>query len=188
VSHSPTSDSCATARVPVASGIGEPHGVGPAFRADRDTSLEPGSSDWPLRSRLVLGALPSAVPCARLHARQVLWEWGVAGLAESVELLVSELITNAIRASADATPSQYGMPRTGLAPVVELCLACDRSNVLVRVRDSSPETPTRRDADLDAEGGRGLLLVEHLSARWGTYTTEASTGKVVWALVTQATL
>jgi len=34
------------------------------------------ADEWPLRSYLELGALPSAVPCARLHAKQVLWEWG----------------------------------------------------------------------------------------------------------------
>jgi hypothetical protein len=78
------------------------------------------------------------------------------------------------------------MPRCGL-PVVELCLACDRRSVLVSVRDSCPGIPTRRDAAPDAEAGRGLLLVEHLSTRWGSYPSEASSGKVVWALVSQAT-
>ena len=51
--------------------------------ADPDTG-------WLLRSELVFGALPGAVPCARLHARLVLWEWGQGGLADSVELVVSE--------------------------------------------------------------------------------------------------
>ena len=50
---------------------------------------------WPLRSYLELGALPTAVPCARLHARQLVWEWGLNGLAANTELLVSELVTNA---------------------------------------------------------------------------------------------
>jgi len=52
----------------------------------------PGNPErWPSRSQLELGALASAVPCARLHARQVLWEWGVGEQAETAELLVSEL-------------------------------------------------------------------------------------------------
>jgi hypothetical protein len=51
---------------------------------------------WPLRSYLELGALPTAVPCARLHARQLVWEWGLNGLAASTELLISELATNAV--------------------------------------------------------------------------------------------
>ena len=69
--------------------------------------------------------------------------------------------------------------------------------VLVEVWDSNPEPPVRADPDLTAESGRGLLLVEAVSATWGYYhvTEDASngspgpdgerqpTGKVVWALV-----
>jgi hypothetical protein len=66
-------------------------GAGPAFHLDGPES--------PLRSYLELGALPTAVPCARLHARHVLWEWGLNRLAQDTELLVSrELVTNAERA------------------------------------------------------------------------------------------
>ncbi len=54
---------------------------------------------FPRRSSLLLGALPSAVPCARLHARQVLWEWGLSEVAETAELLLSELVTNALQAA-----------------------------------------------------------------------------------------
>ena len=51
------------------------------------------------RSSLVLGALPTAVPCARLHARQVLWEWAPPVDIAAAELLVSELVTNGVRAA-----------------------------------------------------------------------------------------
>jgi len=54
----------------------------------------------PLRSYLELGALPTAVPCARLHTRQLVWEWGLTGLGATAELLVSELVTNAVQAMA----------------------------------------------------------------------------------------
>ena len=47
-------------------------GVGPAFHLD-----EPTPYPRPLRSYLELGALPTAVPCARLHARHLMWEWGL---------------------------------------------------------------------------------------------------------------
>jgi hypothetical protein len=57
-----------------------------------------------LRSQLELGALASAVPCARLHARQVLWEWGAGELAETAELLVSELVTNGVKAEQCLKP------------------------------------------------------------------------------------
>jgi anti-sigma regulatory factor (Ser/Thr protein kinase) len=61
---------------------------------------------WPLRSSLVLGALSSAVPCASLHVKHVLWEWGLNSLAERAELLVSELVTNAVTAAGQ--PGQPG--------------------------------------------------------------------------------
>jgi hypothetical protein len=107
-------------------------------------------------------------------------------LAETVELLVSEIATNAVNASAGAASGQSGGPRAGGLPVLQLCLASDRRNVLVQVWDSSRETPLRQDMAIEAESGQGLLLVEHLSAQWGCYLPEASAGKVVWALVTQA--
>jgi hypothetical protein len=58
--------------------------------------VAPSAARWPLESFLELGAFPGAVPCARLHTRQVLWEWGLAALGETSELLVSELVTNAV--------------------------------------------------------------------------------------------
>jgi anti-sigma regulatory factor (Ser/Thr protein kinase) len=163
-------------------------GAGPAVQRDRRGSSAPAPSAWPLQSRLALAALPSAVPCARLHARQLLWEWGLAALAETVELLVSELTTNAVNASSGAPSSLGDEPRVDGLPVVQLCLASDRRTVLVQVWDSSRIKPRRRDAPIEAESGRGLLLVEHLSAQWGCYLPEASAGKVVWAIATQATI
>jgi hypothetical protein len=54
-----------------------------------------------LWTQLTLAALPGAVPCMRLHAKQVAWEWGLGELAEIVELLVSELATNAVKAAQE---------------------------------------------------------------------------------------
>ena len=95
----------------------------------------PDSASWPLRSCLELGAFPSAVPCARLHTRQIVWEWGLGGIAETVELVVSELTTNAVNASAVAAGPARG--KAGwLAPRwVALFLASDRHQVLVQVWD-----------------------------------------------------
>lgn len=127
---------------------------------------------WPLRTFIELGALSSAVPCARLHARQVLWEWQQTNLIEAAELIVSELITNAIAATQaiDST-----------CPV-SLQLVSDRSRTLIMVGDASPHPPRRIDSDGDTEGGRGLLLVETLSSNWGSYATgQLRTAKVVWA-------
>jgi anti-sigma regulatory factor (Ser/Thr protein kinase) len=126
--------------------------------------------DWPLRSRLELGAYPTAVPCARLHARHIALEWGLRALAEPTELLVSELATNAIRASVGL-----------LSPVIRLCLASDRHGIVVRVWDGNDQMPARRDTGPDSECGRGLLLVESLSTGWGAY--RKANGKVVWAMI-----
>ena len=54
----------------------------------------------PLQSNLKLGAYPTAASCARLHAKSVAWEWGLSELAETVELVVSELTTNGVKAAA----------------------------------------------------------------------------------------
>src|SRR6516162_10509968 len=62
---------------------------------DQDTLM---ARAWPLQSFLELGAYPGAVPCARLHTRAVLWEWGL-GPGENAELVVSEIVTNAVQAS-----------------------------------------------------------------------------------------
>jgi hypothetical protein len=186
-------------RLPLAAGLPVPSSAAPAIgsgagaqAAGWDTrewqplNYSPTSSAWPLQSRLELAALPSAVPCVRLHARQLLWEWRLAALAETIELLVSEIATNAVNASAAAVSGQSGGPHPGGLPVLQLFLASDRRDVLVQIWDSSRETPLRQDMAMEAESGRGLLLVEHLSAQWGCYLPEASAGKVIWALVAQA--
>ena len=141
------------------------------------------AASWPLRSCLELGALPSAVPCARLHTRLVLAEWGMKAQAETAELLVSEFVTNGVQASESMIGWRYqGRWKPGVPPV-RMWLCSDRQSVLVQVWDGNDRRPERKEVDLEAVGGRGLLLVEALSAEWGTYTPEQSTGKVVWALV-----
>ncbi len=130
----------------------------------------PEPAAWPFTSHLDLGALDSAVPCARLHARQVVTEWGLPALADTAELLVSELMTNAIRASAGL-----------MSPAVALRLFSDGRRVVIHVWDGSSEMPLRQDVDADSESGRGLLLVESLSRDWGSYPKAG--GKVVWARI-----
>jgi hypothetical protein len=138
------------------------------------------------RTFLALGALPTAVPCARLHVRQMLWEWGRTGPAETVELLTSELVTNAVRASQGLAGSRFaGRWAPGLPPV-RLWVTSDRQCIVVQVWDGNHQAPVIRGTALDAESGPGLLLVESLSAGWGSYTPEKSSGKVVWAAVDAA--
>jgi anti-sigma regulatory factor (Ser/Thr protein kinase) len=127
---------------------------------------------WPLHSFLELEALPGGVRRARLHARQLLSEWGLTELSENVELLVSEVITNAVNASQSI---QRIFP-------VRLWLLSDKARVLILVWDANPQPPERIAANEEAESGRGLLLVETISELWDWYFPQAAGGKIVWAL------
>jgi anti-sigma regulatory factor (Ser/Thr protein kinase) len=146
-----------------------------------DTVTDPASmaASWPLSSSLPLGALVTATPCARLHTRAVLAEWGLHSLAEAAELIVSELVTNAVRASTrpDGRPRYDG---AGL-PVVIVRLGSDGDRVMIEVWDGIASAPVAEHAGPDDEGGRGLVLVEAVCARWNWETVPGWPGKVVWA-------
>lgn len=136
------------------------------------------SSQWPLRTAISLGALPGAVPCARLHVRQILWEWWLADPDGAAEVVISELATNAVQAS-EVLPGR---------PAIGLWLMSDRATVLALVADGSHLPPLRVESPADALRGRGLWLVESLALRWGWYPV-AGPGdgyhprihKIVWA-------
>jgi anti-sigma regulatory factor (Ser/Thr protein kinase) len=130
----------------------------------------------PLQTRLGLAALPSAVPCARGHVRAVALEWSLQELADTAELLVSELVTNAIQASEALQSAQ--------TPVVGVWVTSDGISMVIHVWDASAAMPARHATAVDDEGGRGLLLVETLSKDWGTYRKAG--GKVVWVMITVA--
>ncbi len=154
-------------------------GGGPAMRVPPFAPRWQGgtSPDWPLHSFLELGALDGAVPSARLHARHVLREWGLASLGEGAELVVSELVTNGVKAT-----------RALAQAAIRLWLFSDRERAAVMVWDACPQPPVRMDVSDDAENGRGLLLVEVVSEQWGwCYPSDTSAGnhhgKFVWALV-----
>src|SRR5712691_1630137 len=124
-------------------------------------------STWPQRSSLALGAFPGAVPCARLHARQVAWE----------------IVTNAIRASVVVAGDRCRRAEPAGVPVVRLLLATNRRRALVQVWDGCPSKPQRQHPGPDVESGRGLLLIEALSADWGTYAPAGCPGKIVWCVI-----
>jgi anti-sigma regulatory factor (Ser/Thr protein kinase) len=132
-------------------------------------------SSWPLTTHLELASLPTAVPCARMHAKAVALEWGLPALAEKIELIVSELVTNSVQA---AERSHRGDLATA---IVRLWLSSDLDCVLIRVWDGNRQMPVRHEARPDEESGRGLTLVEHLSSEWGAY--RKADGKVVWSLI-----
>jgi anti-sigma regulatory factor (Ser/Thr protein kinase) len=137
------------------------------------------SQSWPLQTRLPFAAWPSAVSCARLHVRSVALEWGLQHLADTAELLCSELMTNAIQAS-QRMKIRADLP---VVPVINLWVISDGISMALHVWDASPEMPVRKDNAPDQESGRGLFLVETLSKDHGVYR-KADGGKVVWCLIT----
>lgn len=129
---------------------------------------------WPFQSYMETAAIPAAVPSVRLHARRMLGEWGLNGQADAVELVVCELVTNAVRASGGMA---HGVP------AVRLWLSSDGDRVFIQVWDASEHLPVLRDGQPDAESGRGLLIVDSISEGWGSYCPARLSGKVVWAVV-----
>ncbi|MGR4881871.1 SpoIIE family protein phosphatase [Streptomyces sp. LARHCF249] len=99
---------------------------------------------------------------ARRFARRALTRWGLEELQDSLELLVSEVVTNAVRYAE--RPVTLRLLRTDV-------LRCE-------VGDDSPQLPRQRRARDTDEGGRGLFLVNRMARRWGA--TRLSSGKVVW--------
>ncbi len=164
-------------------GTGTVRGPGAPGPVEQGSGAGP-ARHWPLSSYLELAPLASAVPCARLHARAVLWEWGLPAFDDTTCLIVSELVTNAVQASAGLTGSRYDGQWTPGTPPVRVWLCSDRQHVMAAVWDASHHRPARAvPDDPEAERGRGLLLVETLSENWGVQTR--GSGKIVWAVMTQ---
>ncbi|MFJ8659668.1 ATP-binding protein [Streptomyces sp. NPDC093795] len=106
---------------------------------------------------------PSIVGSARSRVTGQLTSWGLEDLAFATELIVSELVTNAVR---------YAGGPVGLRLIRDHRLICE-------VSDPSQTQPHLRRARLTDEGGRGLFLVAQLTHRWGSRYTPA--GKTIWA-------
>jgi anti-sigma regulatory factor (Ser/Thr protein kinase) len=124
----------------------------------------------PHRSYLEAGAHPAAVPYVRRHTRQTLAAWRLDHVADTVELVVSELITNSVTAT-------LGMQAA--APVA-LYLALECGRLFALAWDCCPDLPVVRAHADDAESGRGLELVQALSSDWGASAQPG--GKVVYAM------
>ncbi len=131
----------------------------------------------PRQSELVLGAFPTAIPCARLHTRQLVWEWGLTDLCEAAELVISELVTNAVRASQTIPGS------LGELPTIQLWLSANQKSVLIQVWDGCDQLPQRQDPGPYDDHGRGLAIVDAVSSNYGAFRLEDANGKIVWAIV-----
>ncbi|MEV6309426.1 ATP-binding protein [Streptomyces sp. NPDC051840] len=145
-----------------------------------DPSAVAGSASCTLPARY------EAVGGARRFTRTTLCSWDLGDRFDDVALVVSELVTNALR---HALPSEAARERQDNA--VRLHLMRWSSRLVCAVRDPSERGPVAGEAPDSAESGRGLFLVESFSDSWGWHpspvpagdsSADGGIGKVVWAL------
>ncbi len=121
-------------------------------------------------AKLELPASTTAVGRARRFLRSAARARRFAPVLDDAELLVSELVTNGIR---------YGLP-----PITLHVVCQGTRSLLVLVSDHSADPPQQCTAGPDAESGRGLMLVDHISDEWGVEPYKD--GKTVWFTLTSA--
>lgn len=114
-----------------------------------------------------LGAEAASARTARLAVRRELGEWGATELVEDCTLIVTELVTNAVR-HGDGS--------------IHLRLGTNGQWVYGEVYDGGDRLPHVRSTDPDATGGRGLLIVDRLADEWGVAQMPGG-GKLVWFLL-----
>jgi PAS domain S-box-containing protein len=170
-------------------------GGGPVDDDRAVLALRATKADLPYSS-LVFAATPEAVGPVRRHASGVLSRWGLDDQIELAELLVSELVTNAVLHAVqrsnhlavaglhnDALPDIDEAWPGDVAPRVELAMRVGSRALWVEAHDPDVRLPRLRLADADDEGGRGLYLVDALADRWGARPT--ADGKIVWFELTR---
>jgi anti-sigma regulatory factor (Ser/Thr protein kinase) len=121
--------------------------------------------------QLKLVARPATVPQVRSALRQLLCEWHLEQLSDTATLLMSELVTNAVKADGVRRPR---LRRTNIMASVRL----SDTGLVLEVWDANPAPPVAHELDLTSDGGRGLLMIECLGDKWGHHAADG--GKVVW--------
>ena len=117
------------------------------------------------QSTVILSSDPRSAGEARRFAARTLASWHVEVVQAAVELLVSELVTNALFHAAGP---------------ITVTLRVDGTHVRGEVLDRSPEVPVRRDRDTLTTRGRGLTVIDAYADSWGVERAEAGDGKSVW--------
>ena len=128
-----------------------------------------------------LATLPTSPFWARRYIRQFLGSCGGIGVgtADTAELLVSELVTNAVRFASAPAPVRRHSENAG---IIWLSVRHFGEELLIEVYDTDASPPVLTDAAEDAENGRGLLLVDALSQEW-SYFFPPGGGKVVYCII-----
>ncbi|MFB7293550.1 ATP-binding protein [Actinacidiphila glaucinigra] len=118
-----------------------------------------------------------AAGSARQFTRATLSNWGMLAIVDTASIVVSEMLTNAVR---------YGLDDPAYAPLssrpVWLGLLRREEAVLCTVADPGTGIPVVKEPDWFAETGRGLHIIDSLSESWG-WTPPDEAGKSVWALI-----
>jgi len=123
---------------------------------------------------LTVPSIPGSVPVARLQVRAALGSRELGEYADDAEIITSELVTNAVQHLCD----------NGTKTIeVTITYAGSPAAVTIAVSDSSPRGPIRRDTPPGSEQGRGLQIIEALSAYWGW--RQEGGGKVIFAVLTR---
>jgi anti-sigma regulatory factor (Ser/Thr protein kinase) len=122
-------------------------------------------------------AIKTAPGLARGHVRATLAEWGLGEYADDAQRIASELVANAVNASAPVLAS-------GRMLVIRLCLLTDGGVLTIECWDQAPGFPVLREADALAETGRGLAIVDAITGgRWGCQPAIGQDGKCVWGKI-----
>jgi anti-sigma regulatory factor (Ser/Thr protein kinase) len=119
-----------------------------------------------------LPGIPESARMARFHIRAALGFHGLGEYAEDAEIVTSELVANAVQHVRDDGTSMI---------VVAVVRGWNPASVTVVVSDSSTEGPVMRDTSAGSEQGRGLQIVEALSAHWGWRQEDG--GKTIFAIL-----
>jgi hypothetical protein len=136
-----------------------------------------GAPSWPCYPRIAMrtpGTEPDAISAARRFTSLIMERWGAADRGSDVAVVVSELLSNAVR---------HGLPPAAAqAPGIRLGLLHSGPTILCAVTDPSDSPPVPREPDWLDEGGRGLHVIASLSDGWGAcLDVPGQAGKVVWA-------
>jgi anti-sigma regulatory factor (Ser/Thr protein kinase) len=138
----------------------------------------PGTPGWTCFPRIAMRtptAEPGSVSAARRFTAATLARWGVAERESDVAVVVSELLSNALR---------HGLALAAAGPCdrpIRLGLVHSGPTLLCAVADPSDELPIPRDPSWLDESGRGLHVIASLSDSWGACAAHGRPGKVVWA-------
>jgi anti-sigma regulatory factor (Ser/Thr protein kinase) len=127
--------------------------------------------------------VPEEARTARQFVRELLTCWGLGYLCDDAELIIAELVGNAVRHGMRTAPPFVHVGAS--APALRLCLLRRIGEVMLAVTDPSDEAPAPKAPSSDGENGRGLQIVGALSFVWGWSPIEGN-GKAVWAVLKSA--